>query len=1073
MRSSDLGKLFEGATSKILSELFQCWGYETINRKIQSSGTQHGFDVFYKISTQHIRLNIFVECKASNTYNSINSRELTQKIEQLNWAGFPDKDIHLFFSPSRAIKFDNDLLTIENDSHPFVIIDWMRKEGEISPVTELFAAYRDYGTDPEILEYCDLLFTEIDTEFPTPRTFEEVCAQLKHNFDRRIAEHSAKIKYRDYRIINGAFWSQIRQETQFEYIHYYYTKTDSTPARLREVVANDLYVRNETLDKEFERALSQAIKEKAALIKILSKGGEGKSTFLYHISKTHYDENVIIWLEPDRDIGADILVDIERQIHRLNTERPIIFLLDNAAVYGKPLTEFAQKLITGFRGNRIVLVLAEREFRYQNIEDIQEFESVFNETHTINYRSNRIRGQVFDRLISYLQTSGVLSHHGADEAKNVFLEDRRKSLTECAFSVIKYLKATEQLRGYNFDWDDWEEFTKHNAPALQRLYLILSTFYQFGYSLDLDFCASFLKGVDVIDINTVLRDNPNLPIYRRGHHLLLRHETIASWYLDGTTEKTIINRQNSEEIFKAFLKNINTAFSRNIFIWLCIKNRDFRLSYLAQYVDNETRVSILENFIEHNPSELKSRTELSKIYQQQRKWDDAIRLLKEYIELDPDGLHPRTELSKIYQQQKRWKEAEDILLESLKIDSEQLHPRTELSRIYQQQKRWKEAEDILLELMALDPENLQARTELSKIYQQQKRWKEAEDILLEELSIDPDLLRPRTELSKIYQQQKRWKEAEDILLRCLPLNPDDLESRTELSKIYQRQKRWKEAEDILLKSLQIDPENLHARIELSKLYQKQRKIPEAEKLLGECLSIAPDNLNSLLELGKICSKDFTRHDQAEQFFQRILNIEPDNLFAKIELASLYLKMRKYGAREKILFEIYDTHPEDIPTLMALAQVFRRFRKYRIALRLLESALELRGSDLITISELIRLHMILHSSENVRQYLSKGREILKQDPFNKHRERFNSNEIVMDDGIELLNLNEIGLCIHENGQSYVECNGVRYLVDDQTTVNNQLKAGDNAFFATYTRNGQVFIDFVEPYFESIDHLDKLR
>ena len=39
--------------------------------------------------------------------------------------------------------------------------------------------------------------------------------------------------------------------------------------------------------------------------------------------------------------------------------------------------------------------------------------------------------------------------------------------------------------------------------------------------------------------------------------------------------------------------------------------------------------------------------ELSKIYQQQKKWDDAIRLLKEYIELDPDGLHPRTELSKI------------------------------------------------------------------------------------------------------------------------------------------------------------------------------------------------------------------------------------------------------------------------------------------------------------------------------------------------------------------------------------------------------------------------------------------
>lgn len=63
MRNIDLGKVFEAATSKILGELFKCWGYQIIDRRIQSSGTQHGFDVFYKIATEHIRLNIFVECK--------------------------------------------------------------------------------------------------------------------------------------------------------------------------------------------------------------------------------------------------------------------------------------------------------------------------------------------------------------------------------------------------------------------------------------------------------------------------------------------------------------------------------------------------------------------------------------------------------------------------------------------------------------------------------------------------------------------------------------------------------------------------------------------------------------------------------------------------------------------------------------------------------------------------------------------------------------------------------------------------------------------------------------------------
>ena len=44
------------------------------------------------------------------------------------------------------------------------------------------------------------------------------------------------------------------------------------------------------------RELRQAIKERAALVKILSKGGEGKSTFLYHLAKTHYEDHVVIWL---------------------------------------------------------------------------------------------------------------------------------------------------------------------------------------------------------------------------------------------------------------------------------------------------------------------------------------------------------------------------------------------------------------------------------------------------------------------------------------------------------------------------------------------------------------------------------------------------------------------------------------------------------------------------------------------------------------------------------------------------------------------------------------------------------
>jgi tetratricopeptide (TPR) repeat protein len=223
--------------------------------------------------------------------------------------------------------------------------------------------------------------------------------------------------------------------------------------------------------------------------------------------------------------------------------------------------------------------------------------------------------------------------------------------------------------------------------------------------------------------------------------------------------------------------------------------------------------------------------ELSKIYQQQKKWKEAEDILLEIMHLDPENLQARTELSKSYQQQKRWKEAEDVLLETLRIDPLQLYTHMELSRVYQQQRKWKEAEDTLLLSLRIGPDNLHARTELNKIYQQQKKWKEAEDILLEVIRLDPDNLQARTELSKIYQQQKKWKEAEDILLELLRIDPEQLYPRMELSKIYQRLDRYNQAEEMLLELLSLFPHYSKVKSELSKLYIHQGNFVEAERIL--------------------------------------------------------------------------------------------------------------------------------------------------------------------------------------------------------------------------------------------------
>jgi tetratricopeptide (TPR) repeat protein len=345
--------------------------------------------------------------------------------------------------------------------------------------------------------------------------------------------------------------------------------------------------------------------------------------------------------------------------------------------------------------------------------------------------------------------------------------------------------------------------------------------------------------------------------------------------------------------------------------------------------------------------------------------------------------------------------------------------------------------------------------------------------LLESLKIDAEQLHPRTELSKIYQRQKKWREAEDILLESLKIDAEQLHPRTELSKIYQRQKKWREAEDILLELKNLDPENLQARTELSKIYQQQRKWREAEDILLECLEIYPDDPNSQLELGKICSKDPRRYSEAEKYFSRLLELDSDDYFAKLELALLYRKVKRYPAYERMLLSIYKDHPESVPTLAGLARMFMRFKKYRIAIKLFDEILEIKNSDMKAIIELIYIYAYLQDKASVGFYMKKGENLIKQDSFIKYRDRFETLHINLNEDINLLNLSAVGIYTQADDQKYVRCSNERFALGENATINNKVKSGDKVFFASYAKQGQTFADFVEPYFESIVDLEKLK
>ncbi|MBC8489056.1 MAG: hypothetical protein H8D45_23795, partial [Bacteroidetes bacterium] len=414
-----------------------------------------------------------------------------------------------------------------------------------------------------------------------------------------MEKEQLRIKYADFKISNSDFWETIKQQSEEDRLFLYYTNTDSSPVRLKDVVANDFYVINDKIDYQFFTILEECLKNQYSLIKIISRGGEGKSTYLYHIAKRCCSEYNVIILE---NFNKEILIDIESQLQFDESPKPFLFLLDNPSLFEDELIQSTPKLISAFRKYGLVIIIAEREFRYENFEDKIEFENNFNQVYEINYVAQNLKERIFNKLFSLFQINYDVPEYLRNDAKRIYFQDKPKSLSESTFAVIKEIVKRTGIK-FIFDWVDWEKYTKEREPRLNELYLIIATFYQFGFSLPIDFCIKFLKDVNRRTIIKLISESYNHPIYMRRDHLFLRHETIATWYLNDSDN---IKRM-SLDLFDEFLNKIETEFDKDLVIWI-YKHKEFQKSHLSKILDDERQISLLEKYIEKNNCELKCRT---------------------------------------------------------------------------------------------------------------------------------------------------------------------------------------------------------------------------------------------------------------------------------------------------------------------------------------------------------------------------------------------------------------------------------------------------------------------------------
>ncbi len=837
-----------------------------------------------------------------------------------------------------------------------------------------------------------------------------------------------------FNILDEEFWNQTREKTKKKYLPDYYLRTDSKPEFLKGVVASNYYLVNSELRNKFRTILNDAIKpeNRYSLIKILAKGGEGKSTFLLDIAKIfRYTYNIIYFDGLQRNQIHNIRNSIIKLLPNFNEDSPIIVLIDNPEAIDD-LVGLKNNLFSALQHFHIIFVITERDFRYEKMEGKEDFENGFYFNGTLIYSSKNITkdiGEVFLSKLSFLKentdTSKLLNH---------FVKDERKSITERIYSSLINLKQKGVI-DYTFDWEDWQSFVKRENKSNQwnNLFTLISIFYQFGVRPTRSFCSNLLE-IEAIDLIAELSRNKNLPIYLFGDYLLLRHEKIAQWYLNFNDSKRE-NRQKeiASILFEKFVENLSTPFSKDLFIWLTkspelednflldiIKSKvpksfhklppkkiinHFKLKYLIKYLKVEsnksdfktlTEIGIIHSkngdskeaekyflqSLESNHYQIHPRTELGKVYQQLKEWKKAEKVLSDAIELDKANkytIHTRTELGKVYQQLKEWKKAEKVLSDAIELDKANkytIHTRTELGKVYQQLKEWKKAEKVLSDAIELEPNAIHSRTELGKVYQQLKEWKKAEKVLSDAIELEPNAIHSRTELGKVYQQLKEWKKAEKVLSDAIELdkaNKYTIHTRTELGKVYQQLKEWKKAEKVLSDAIELEPNAIHSRTELGKVYQQLKEWKKAEKVLNEILGLEPDNIHTRTELGKVYQQ-LKEWKKAEKVLSDAIELEPNAIHSRTELGKVYQQLKKWKKAEKVLSDAIELEPNAIHSRTELGKVYQQLKEWKKAEKVLNEILGLEPDNIHTRTELGKVYQQLKEWKKAEKVLSDAIEL---------------------------------------------------------------------------------------------------
>lgn len=255
-------------------------------------------------------------------------------------------------------------------------------------------------------------------------------------------------------------------------------------------------------------------------------------------------------------------------------------------------------------------------------------------------------------------------------------------------------------------------------------------------------------------------------------------------------------------------------------------------------------------------------------------------LLNEVIRLKPEEAAPHYDLSRLYQKQRKYDQAEQEIEKAIARDTANLWYLATYADILESQNKVKEAAAVYRELAAKEKFNKEYIFMAARLYEASGSYKEAVELidqLIQKMGTEELLLLQKQQL---YLRMNDLSAAVKVAEELISLNPQDERYHLNLAELYNSNNHPEKAEEIYTRVLKEFPDRAQTQYAIAQYYKGKNDIRKYDEYIRKAIlnSDFDDETQAsiLFSYLRELSTDSIRKKESVGITRQLADLHPDN-----------------------------------------------------------------------------------------------------------------------------------------------------------------------------------------------------